>query len=72
MKLAGIDGVIVDWYGMDDYLDYGLINQSTTNLSGADWATVDSFQASTSLVEFSARVSAVGTPAYFRVKALAR
>jgi hypothetical protein len=29
MKLAGIDGVIVDWYGMDDYLDYGENNRHT-------------------------------------------
>ena len=32
LKLAGIDGVIVDWYGMDDYLDYGGINQRTAAL----------------------------------------
>jgi hypothetical protein len=24
MKFAGIDGAIVDWYGTDDYLDYGV------------------------------------------------
>jgi len=29
MKLAGIDGVVADWYGQDNYLDYGLINQRT-------------------------------------------
>ena len=29
MKLAGIDGIIVDWYGPDDYLDYGINNQRT-------------------------------------------
>jgi hypothetical protein len=32
MKLAGIDGVIVDWYGMDDYLDYGVNNRHTSAL----------------------------------------
>ena len=32
MKLAGVDGVIADWYGMDNYLDYGPINQRTTAL----------------------------------------
>lgn len=32
MKLAGIDGVIADWYGMDDYLDYGAINQRAAAL----------------------------------------
>ncbi len=32
MKLAGADGVIVDWYGMDDYLDYGVNNQRTAAL----------------------------------------
>lgn len=29
MKLAGIDGVIIDWYGPDDFLDYGLIHRNT-------------------------------------------
>jgi hypothetical protein len=32
MKLSGIDGVIVDWYGIEDFWDYGLINQSTLKL----------------------------------------
>jgi len=32
MKLSGIDGVIVDWYGMEDYLDYGMLNDSTIKL----------------------------------------
>jgi hypothetical protein len=32
MKLAGIDGVIVDWYGMDNYNDYALNNQRTIAL----------------------------------------
>ena len=32
MKLAGIDGVIVDWYGQDDYYDYGINNQRTLAL----------------------------------------
>lgn len=32
MKLAGIDGVIVDWYGMDNYNDYALNNQRTAAL----------------------------------------
>jgi hypothetical protein len=32
MKLSGIDGVIVDWYGNEDYLDYGLLNDSTLKL----------------------------------------
>ncbi len=29
MKLAGIDGVIVDWYGIEEFWDYGVINRST-------------------------------------------
>lgn len=29
MKLAGIDGVIVDWYGRDNYYDYAVNNQRT-------------------------------------------
>lgn len=32
MKLAGIDGVILDWYGPDDYLDYGLIHRNCERL----------------------------------------
>jgi Glycosyl hydrolase family 71 len=32
MKLAGIDGVIVDWYGPDNYYDYGLLNARTAAL----------------------------------------
>ena len=29
MKLAGIDGVIVDWYGRDQHLDYAINNERT-------------------------------------------
>jgi len=29
MKLAGIDGVIIDWYGKDNYLDYALNHRNT-------------------------------------------
>jgi hypothetical protein len=32
MKLGGVDGVIVDWYGNDNYLDYGANNQRTAAL----------------------------------------
>jgi hypothetical protein len=32
MKLSGIDGVIVDWYGMDSYNDYAVNNQRTLAL----------------------------------------
>ncbi len=32
MKLSGIDGVIIDWYGNDDFLDYGLIHRNTQHL----------------------------------------
>ncbi len=32
MKLAGIDGVIVDWYGPDNYNDYAINNQRTLAL----------------------------------------
>jgi hypothetical protein len=32
MKLAGIDGVIVDWYGPDNFNDYGVNNQRTLAL----------------------------------------
>jgi hypothetical protein len=32
MKLAGIDGVIVDWYGQDNYYDYDINNQRTLAL----------------------------------------
>ncbi len=29
MKISGIDGVLVDWYGNENYYDYGTINTST-------------------------------------------
>jgi hypothetical protein len=32
MKLGGVDGVIVDWYGMDNVYDYGINNQRTLAL----------------------------------------
>ena len=32
MKLSGIDGVIVDWYGFEDFWDYGTVNASTPKL----------------------------------------
>jgi hypothetical protein len=32
MKLSGIDGVIVDWYGMEDFRDYAVLNESTGKL----------------------------------------
>lgn len=32
MKFAGIDGVIVDWYGTDDLFDYKLIHRNTQHL----------------------------------------
>ena len=34
MKLSGIDGVIADWYGEDNFNDYALINQRTIDLFG--------------------------------------
>jgi hypothetical protein len=32
MKLAGIDGVVVDWYGSTDYFDYATVNTHTARL----------------------------------------
>ncbi len=32
MKMSGIDGVIVDWYGYESFWDYGKINASTHKL----------------------------------------
>jgi hypothetical protein len=32
MKLSGVDGVIVDWYGSANFLDYGTNNQATMRL----------------------------------------
>jgi hypothetical protein len=29
MKLAGIDGAIVDWYGLSDFLDYPVLHRNT-------------------------------------------
>ena len=33
MKLAGIDGVIVDWYGSKDHFDYALLHSNTVKLA---------------------------------------
>lgn len=35
MKLSGIDGVIVDWYGMENFRDYAALNESTGKLFAA-------------------------------------
>jgi hypothetical protein len=32
IKLAGIDGVIVDWYGLSDFLDYPILHRNTAAL----------------------------------------
>ena len=32
MKLAGIDGVIVDWYGLEDFRDYPILHRNTQAL----------------------------------------
>ena len=32
MKISGIDGVIVDWYGIEDFWDYAVLNKSTHKL----------------------------------------
>lgn len=32
MKLSGIEGVIVDWYGLTDYRDYAILNRNTTRM----------------------------------------
>lgn len=32
MKLSGIDGVIVDWYGTENFRDYAVLNESTGKL----------------------------------------
>ncbi len=32
MKLSGVDGVIVDWYGLTDYRDYAILHRNTQRL----------------------------------------
>lgn len=32
MKMAGIDGVIVDWYGLSNFRDYAILHRNTTRL----------------------------------------
>jgi len=32
MKLSGIDGVIIDWYGKDDYMDYSINHRNAQRL----------------------------------------
>lgn len=33
MKVAGIDGVVVDWYGLSDHLDYPILHRNTQRLT---------------------------------------
>ena len=35
MKFAGIDGVLIDWSGTDDYLDYGINHRNTLQMIAA-------------------------------------
>jgi chitinase len=35
MKFAGIDGVLIDWSGTDDYLDYGINHRNTLQMISA-------------------------------------
>ena len=35
MKFAGIDGAVVDWYGTDNYLDYGLNHRNARQFVGS-------------------------------------
>ena len=37
MKIAGIDGVIVDWYGLQDANDYPILHRNTKHL--VEWAS---------------------------------
>ena len=32
MKLSGIDGIIIDWYGIEDFYDYAIINRNTSQI----------------------------------------
>jgi hypothetical protein len=32
MKLAGIDGIIVDWYGIENFYDYAILNRNTARI----------------------------------------
>lgn len=32
MRLSGIDGVLIDWYGMEEYRDYGMIHTASEAL----------------------------------------
>jgi len=35
MKITGINGVLVDWYGMEDFWDYAVLNEGTLSLFDA-------------------------------------
>jgi hypothetical protein len=35
MKICGIDGVLVDWWGIDNFADYAVMNESTNKLFAA-------------------------------------
>lgn len=32
MKLAGIHGIIIDWYGIEDFYDYATLNRNTSHI----------------------------------------
>ena len=32
MKFTGIDGVIIDWYGIEDFYDYTTIHRNTVHI----------------------------------------
>lgn len=34
MKMTGIDGVIIDWYGLEDFNDYKKFHESSLILTG--------------------------------------
>jgi hypothetical protein len=33
MKFAGIDGIIIDWYGIENFYDYDIINRNTQQIT---------------------------------------
>ena len=58
MKIAGIDGVIIDWYGREDVFDYAMVHQNTMRLidtltrSGLKFAICYEDQTLPNLVKF--------------------
>ncbi|MFH1184757.1 MAG: hypothetical protein V1755_06915 [Chloroflexota bacterium] len=59
MKLAGIDGAIIDWYGTKDYHDYAAIHRNAERISPSDIVGVQTLETTPRNLPTTGEVSAV-------------